>query len=166
MAEVGNYAQEDESIWSILGMLNSSSSFSQDSYYKLEMPVWSCLASFKLVDVLMFLRHLAYGECTETCKKKQWFIVNHSENRQRFMVTLYFWNSTTTLQFFKSVLWDRNCRWGWEQNLNPDLFYRILGSVSCVVSCADSRSDLTVGRLVWIVHFSMMGSALHKQLHS
>lgn len=32
--------------------------------------------------------------------KKQWFIVNHSENSQRFMVTLYFWKSTTTTQFF------------------------------------------------------------------
>lgn len=79
--------------------------------------------------------------------KKQWFIVNHSENSQRFMVTLYFWKSTTTPQFL-SVLWDRNCRRGWEQNMTPDLFYRILGSVLHMVSCADSRSDLTVGRTV------------------
>lgn len=109
--------------------------------------MWSCLASFNLVSVLMLLQHLAYGEFTQTCKK-QWFIVNHSEKSQRIKVKLYFQKSTSTLQFL-SVLWERNCRWGWEQNLDHHLFYKTWGSdiylhphlvsaVLCVVNYGDS----------------------------
>lgn len=133
--------------------------------------MWSCLASFNLVSVLMLLQHLAYGECTQTCKK-QWFIVNHSEESQRIKVKLYFQKSTSTLQFL-SVLWERNCRWGWEQNLDHHLFYKTWGSdiylhphlvsaVLCVVSYGDSVSDPTVRKIFWHQLYTFQWCTLSK----
>lgn len=89
--------------------------------------------------------------------KKQWFIVNCSEESQRFTATLYFWRNTSTAQFLRFTRQKLQVRlrtefgsWSVLQifekcHLNPQLICAVLH----MVSYGDSICDHTVRKIVW-----------------